>query len=149
MSGKQCRPWSDAAFCSIWSGSTLFAKACLSQYGIYFNHYLSENIRLDISCELSARWFSSSSWFTWNVKPHFFWEKKKQQQQTTCISKCRLLQLWLVLNPCPAENNKLPVFQNVICCSCDWCLTLVLLNKLRCHSWFSANQITWSRLSMI
>ena len=30
--GKQCRPWSDAAFCSIWSGSTLFAKAYLSQY---------------------------------------------------------------------------------------------------------------------
>ena len=29
MSGKQCRPWSDAAFCGIWSGSTLFAKACL------------------------------------------------------------------------------------------------------------------------
>ena len=22
---KQCRPWSDAAFCGIWSGSTLFA----------------------------------------------------------------------------------------------------------------------------
>ena len=32
MYGKQCRPWSDAAFCSIWSGSTLFAKAYLSQY---------------------------------------------------------------------------------------------------------------------
>ena len=24
MSGKQCRPWSDTSFCSIWSGSTLF-----------------------------------------------------------------------------------------------------------------------------
>ena len=22
---KQCRPWSDAAFCGVWSGSTLFA----------------------------------------------------------------------------------------------------------------------------
>ena len=32
MHGKLCRPWSDAAFCSIWSGSTLFAKAFLSQY---------------------------------------------------------------------------------------------------------------------
>ena len=32
MGGKQCRPWSDAAFCSIWSGSTLFAQASLSQY---------------------------------------------------------------------------------------------------------------------
>ena len=25
MYGKQYRPWSDAAFCSVWSGSTLFA----------------------------------------------------------------------------------------------------------------------------
>ena len=31
MSGKQCRPWSDAMFCGIWSGSTLFAQAYLSQ----------------------------------------------------------------------------------------------------------------------
>ena len=32
MYGKQCKPWSDAAFCHIWSESTLFAQACLSQY---------------------------------------------------------------------------------------------------------------------
>ena len=32
MYGKQCRPRSDAASCGIWSGSTLFAKAYLSQY---------------------------------------------------------------------------------------------------------------------
>ena len=32
MYGKQCGPWSDAAFCGIWSGSTLFAKVYLSQY---------------------------------------------------------------------------------------------------------------------
>ena len=32
MSAKQCRPWSDATFCSIWSGSTLFAHAWKSQY---------------------------------------------------------------------------------------------------------------------
>ena len=32
MSGKQCRPWADIAFCGIWSGSTLFDQACLSQY---------------------------------------------------------------------------------------------------------------------
>ena len=29
MGCKQCRPWSDATFCGIWSGSTLFAQ---SQY---------------------------------------------------------------------------------------------------------------------
>ena len=31
MSGKQCRLWSDATLCSIWSGSTLFVQACLSE----------------------------------------------------------------------------------------------------------------------
>ena len=32
MSNKQCRPWSNAAFCSIWCGSTLYAHACMSRY---------------------------------------------------------------------------------------------------------------------
>ena len=32
VGSKRSRPWSDAAFCSIWSGSTLFPKTCLSQY---------------------------------------------------------------------------------------------------------------------
>ena len=32
MSGKQCRSWSDAAFCGVWSGSTLLPKGYLSQY---------------------------------------------------------------------------------------------------------------------
>ena len=32
MSCKSCRPWSDATFCGVWSGSTLFAQAYLSQY---------------------------------------------------------------------------------------------------------------------
>ena len=34
---KQCRPWSDAAFCGIWSGSTVFAHACMSQYLGYYD----------------------------------------------------------------------------------------------------------------
>ena len=37
MYGKQCSPWSDAAFCGIWSGPILFAKVYLSQYlGLFF-----------------------------------------------------------------------------------------------------------------
>ena len=32
MSCKQCRPWSDAAFYGVWSGSTLFAQNFLSIY---------------------------------------------------------------------------------------------------------------------
>ena len=32
MHVKQCKPWSDAAFCSIWSGFTVFAQTRLSQH---------------------------------------------------------------------------------------------------------------------
>ena len=28
VSDQQCRPWSDAAFCSVWFGSTLFLQVC-------------------------------------------------------------------------------------------------------------------------
>ena len=40
MYGKQCRPWSDAPFFSIWSGSTLFAKVDMSQYLGLLQFYL-------------------------------------------------------------------------------------------------------------
>ena len=29
---QKCRSWSSAAFCGVWSGSTLFALACISEY---------------------------------------------------------------------------------------------------------------------
>ena len=32
LSRKQCRPWSNAAERCVWSESTLFANACLSEY---------------------------------------------------------------------------------------------------------------------
>ena len=32
---KQCRPWSDATLCGIWSGSSLFAKVPLLGYPVY------------------------------------------------------------------------------------------------------------------
>ena len=33
-SDEQCRPWSDATFCGIWSGSRLFGQQA------YLSHYL-------------------------------------------------------------------------------------------------------------
>ena len=42
-SGKQCRPWSDAAFCGVWSGSTLFAKVCLFQYWGLLQYTILDN----------------------------------------------------------------------------------------------------------
>ena len=35
MLGKQYRPWSDDTFCSVWSGCSLFAQACLNTWGRY------------------------------------------------------------------------------------------------------------------
>ena len=32
LNGRQCRSWSVATECGVWSGSALFAQACLSQY---------------------------------------------------------------------------------------------------------------------
>ena len=44
MSGKQCRPWWDATFCGISSGSTLFAQASLSVYLWYMGCMLMDDI---------------------------------------------------------------------------------------------------------
>ena len=44
--GKQCRPWSDATFCGVWSGSSLFAKACLYEnfrLNKVFNIYITRS----------------------------------------------------------------------------------------------------------
>ena len=51
----QCRPWWDAAFCGISSGSTLFAQACLQIYtvntmGFFFS--LTHNITQGPSCHM-------------------------------------------------------------------------------------------------
>ena len=35
MSGKLCSPWSDGAFCGVWSGSTLFARAWIYEYVVW------------------------------------------------------------------------------------------------------------------
>ena len=47
MCSKQCRPWSDVSFCGIWSGSTLFAQACLSRYlGLLGYYYTLRNFHV-------------------------------------------------------------------------------------------------------
>ena len=58
MSSKQCGPWSPSAFCSIWSGSTLFAQDHLSQifrfvmvlWIKWFWYYPLVLLNLDIPC---------------------------------------------------------------------------------------------------
>ena len=42
MSGKQWRPWSDAMFWGVWSRSTWFAQAYLSQYLVLLQQSISE-----------------------------------------------------------------------------------------------------------
>ena len=61
--GKQCRTWSDAAYCSVWSGSTLFAKAYLSQYlGLFTrSSYARQNINPDC-------WYKFTYWITVQIQ---------------------------------------------------------------------------------
>ena len=64
MYGKQCRPWSDAAFCGIWSGATLFTKVHLSHYlGLlwYTKEYTFQN-RLLFRSEAKASYYIVTSW---------------------------------------------------------------------------------------
>ena len=58
MSGKQCRPWWDATFCIISSGSTLFAQAWLSEYSNYFCK-VTHSATLKCSC-LMPMWLALS-----------------------------------------------------------------------------------------
>ena len=44
LSGKQCRPWSDAAFCGVWSGSLPFEYAYLSQYLGFIWYLLTDRL---------------------------------------------------------------------------------------------------------
>ena len=61
ISGKQCRHWSDAAKRGVWSGSTLFILACLSQYlhiGLFWYiglHSIRQNHLWGIYCVVGSR----------------------------------------------------------------------------------------------
>ena len=55
MYDKQCRPWSDAAFCSIWSGSSLFTRACLSQYLGLLYYVMATHLK----CHSEALWHTN------------------------------------------------------------------------------------------
>ena len=55
MSGNQYRLWSDAAKCGNWSGSTLFAQACLSQYVGVLRYFREFQVRSRINNSLKIR----------------------------------------------------------------------------------------------
>ena len=96
MYGKQCRPWSDAAFCSIWSGSTLFAKACLSQYLLWYIFFQRKKIWqfMWIIC------LADNSRDMW--KHYFLWKKKKKYFQ---ILSAAIVIGMLRINPYSANHN--------------------------------------------
>ena len=83
MSGKQCRPRCDTAFCGISSGSTLFAQACrsknsdsnperqdLTKYSLNTNQISIKNCRTDNLLALISQTLSTD-----NI--HFWWIKNK------------------------------------------------------------------------
>ena len=65
MSGKQCRPWSDATFCGIWSGSTVCPSVPISRENIghamrkpAFRHMWTA--KAQISLHIRAAWSGTS-----------------------------------------------------------------------------------------
>ena len=63
MCGKQCRPRSDAAFCGVWSGSTLFAYAFVHLF-LWLN--FANQIKVHHNFEWCLlRWLSLSIWLFW------------------------------------------------------------------------------------
>ena len=68
MYDRQCIRWSDAVYCSLWSGSTLFAKASLPQYSIrviteMWSGFLIEiHIFNDKQCRSRSVGFSEANW---------------------------------------------------------------------------------------
>ena len=70
--GKQCRPWSEAGFCGIWSGFTLFAEACLSEqirYLLDFCHFKRANDKADgICCDWQ---FKDNEWVCVKLVQYF------------------------------------------------------------------------------
>ena len=63
ISGKQCRPWSDATFCSVWSGSTPFSQASVP----ILKAVLNSAVGSSSECRSSG----SQIWIT--VPPHTFY----------------------------------------------------------------------------
>ena len=86
MYGKQCRPWSDAAFGGIWSRSTLFVDAYLSQYLLCFWH-LSENCFLLGALD---RWSKFAN-FCHDLMLTLKTPRKSASENVVCL--CRLLKL--------------------------------------------------------
>ena len=76
--------------------------------------------------------FFNKRQFAVNVKPHFLPKMRDSHQLFTCWIREYITIIHSKYEPLQIEFS----------------LTLVMLNKLRCHAHFqfSANQITWSRL---
>ena len=62
---KQCRPWSDAAFCSIWSGSALFANNPFGGFQTKILRYYS------VCCNTgAASWWAIFKKYTERIPTH-------------------------------------------------------------------------------
>ena len=76
LDGKQCRPWSDAAFCGIWSGSTLFAKPYLysmitqlkKRWDIHIILFLF--LHENICCRYSLERLLMRSYNVWEIRKY-------------------------------------------------------------------------------
>ena len=161
MNGKQYRLWSDATFCSICSGYSLFAQACLFQYLVLLWYITNTYKLLSIPEILAAVWckFSNLLNYLYHNKISNIIYRKASVTQTSFprhqiglhftsenIWKYhQFVVSWVVNFKSYISSEHIDRF----IWNLHWSFSLILarLNKLRCHALFkfSANQITWSR----
>ena len=77
---KQCRPWSDAAFCGVWSGSALFANVQVRVLQIIlFSLHSDITVTWIALLWITVTWISSNAplWLHWSMMGRLTTTSKK------------------------------------------------------------------------
>ena len=101
LSGMQCGPWSDAAFCGVWFGYTLLAQACLSD-SVTLTPY-PKCLKLWVNpfnyllmC-LKYCWTSEKQCWPWTVTAFRAIITRETIFVTSCLLSCTPTSFWKVV----------------------------------------------------
>ena len=80
---KQCRPWSDAAFCGIWSGSALFAYVPKMRRQAYMDKFI-------LQCVATQQHYYMKHIFLYDLLSWRILEWKLEMKETMVAYLCTL-----------------------------------------------------------
>ena len=134
----QCRPWSDAIFCSIWSGSTLFANAYLAQflallwYFFYFFFQRMWGLTFHVN-HLASRWFI--------MKCHVLFALKYNARPTSSFQPIRSLDpdCWYEFTHTKWQTMQIQISW-LLRSQLIWIYT-VCKGSIHCIFWFSRTRV--------